>query len=55
LRGSSVLALDIILEILFWCDGTVDLYSIELNVDVDLLYRKAEKLEKKYNKKVTLK
>ena len=49
LPGSSVSALDIILEILFWCDGTVDLYSIakKLNVDVDLVYREAKKLEEK--------
>jgi len=49
LPGSSVSALDIILEILFWCDGTVDLYSVakKLNVDVALVYREAKKLEDK--------
>ena len=49
LPGSRVSALDVILEILFWCDGTVDLYSISnrLDIDINLVYRAAKKLEKR--------
>ena len=51
LPNSDISALDIILWILYYCDGGIDLYEIskKLNVSVCLIYKEAKQLE---NKKV---
>ena len=47
--GKNISALDIILELLFLCNGSVDLYEIskKLNVNIMLVYNASKKLEKK--------
>lgn len=47
--NSNVSALDIILWLLYYCDGSIDLYGIakKLNVDIEFVYNEAKKLEKK--------
>jgi len=49
LPGSDISALDIILWILYYCDGGIDLYEIgkKLNVSVCLIYKEAKRLENK--------
>ena len=52
--GKNISALDIILELLLLCDGTIDLYTIakKLNIEIELIYNEAKKLVKKQILKV---
>ena len=43
LPNSEVLALDIILWLLYYCDGSISLY--EISIDIGLVYGEAKKLE----------
>lgn len=49
LPNSNVSALDIILWLLYYCDGSADLYEIskKLKVDISLVYAEAKQLENK--------
>lgn len=49
LPNSDVSALDIILWLLYYCDGNVDLYTVSKNlvIDINLVYKEAKILENK--------
>ena len=49
LPNSNVSALDIILWLLYYCDGSVDLYEIskKLKVGIDVVYKEAKRLSDK--------
>lgn len=55
LPNSDVSALDIILWLLYYCDGCINLYNVskKLKIDIDLVYKEAKQLEiKKIIKKI---
>jgi DNA-binding MarR family transcriptional regulator len=49
LPNSNVSVLDIILWLLYYCDGSINLYEIskELKIDISLVYKEAKQLENK--------